>query len=1073
MPFDLLPVITVADELIRRGSILSFDTPPNFDHNNTDITTLPSSSLSALLRQLWSRIPDGVVSFSTFQSYTDHRTALQAAGPLPYNAFHLIFPLIANSHNHLHSIYTFFHLFLHNPGHLGPAALWAFNHPAYTGLAPGINSFNSAISAIHLLFSDYTRSLSSSLPPPISLHPTPKVTLFVSRLSASPEVLLARVAKVLSFDDPTLFPSHHAHTALAALCALPPTLPPPPSLFARTASPDPRATTTWSAAYNHALLDPVSRRIAPPLANYVFSEAQRPLLKHAVLWQNGNPVRPPKSSGPVTRARVACALALVNVADGADAAWRASISLEQDEQKKAMFGRAILVRNGNGDLVVIEEVVEGGQVDDTNYQQSDTNYQTSETYHTKNRTTSETCHTNYPKTSETYHATSNKYHTNYTPTKPPSPRIDDDDDDRVTPIVSHAIGWRPPSPGAGVGLKSGFDSSGGFGNEYGSENGFGSGFADGNNFDSRAGFDSRPNYLNTPKHARNPTRHRTSMPGRLPSTEVNSRDQSDSWDRLNGVNSNLNRFDSLDLDKRSVDRFNGINLRGEGDTGFGRDFGSTRNRDSNPYRNSHPNRHPDPGPNKGSNRQPTLPSLSTLAFDLGPMRGGAGSAHVAALFARPRRGKQVGRYIPHDNEQDRYNPQEYGKNRYNSQEHGQNRYTLQEHGQNRQSPQENGQNRHNLPGNGQNRYNPQEHEQKQYTPQEHGPAAHFGPRETGPCFQKADLDLYPANPQPDENPYPVNPPPNSTPRAANPQSNEDSYSTLPTTLCPPRKPVHSKSKSIDTASLSKQSVLGLVSEQARNTLKPGQDFRNPLKPSQSVGNPQKLVVESVGTPLKSGQDTVSSNPPNKIADTPLNGPLAAPPKPGTLIKAKPNSPRRASIADFSRSGTTLDIGSPYDVLLTGGKRPGMNASRVSWQGNHSRVSWQETGGWQANPSKTSWQAFPNSALPKSASTNSIPPKFNSPNFNSPNSTSPNSSPLQTSWSAADSQTDLQTDSQSGRDSRLSGEFQNGQNDQTSHEECQNIQISHDEFQHYPKPHDDSRVSKFSIQGLLSLAKNKA
>lgn len=53
-----------------------------------------------------------------------------------------------------------------------------------------------------------------------------------------------------------------------------------------------------------------------------------------------------------------------------------------------------------------------------------------------------------------------------------------------------------------------------------------------------------------------------------------------------------------------------------------------------------------------------------------------------------------------------------------------------------------------------------------------------------------------------------------------------------------------------------------------------------------------------------------------------------PPDP-IFIKAKENSPRRASISEFSRSGTKLDIGSPYDILLTGASSASLSSKRHS------------------------------------------------------------------------------------------------------------------------------------------------
>lgn len=235
----------------------------------------------------------------------------------------------------------------------------------------------------------------------------PKVTLTVGRLSSSPFVLLQRISKIIQFEDPTKFNSEDDFNSLYFLfhdinriedhitdesrrvlniiskensifgdhpLKIKDTVNLPYDLRCRT----------WSKSYNHALIDPVTGEPHRPLTNYVYEHHQRELIRNAHLPAGEKPKIPypdndtlPPIAGTrtmntgswkevintwqkvaetsididkwskdrrITSENLAsCVVSNVAIDDYFIWLWMCSLSDEEDERRKSLFGRSIVV----------------------------------------------------------------------------------------------------------------------------------------------------------------------------------------------------------------------------------------------------------------------------------------------------------------------------------------------------------------------------------------------------------------------------------------------------------------------------------------------------------------------------------------------------------------------------------------------------------------------------------------------------------------------------------------------------------------------------------------------------------
>lgn len=259
------------------------------------------------------------------------------------------------------------------------------------------------------------------------LTAVPKITLFVGRLSSDPFVLLHRVAKTIRLDDPSKFASQDDYQTLYTLFNDKDNIESQMSPESRRVleeisksngilstdhtlkikdtvrlSYDVRGK-TWSKYYNNAFVDPVTGEPHRPLTNYVYppnfrtriEQSQRPYSERPSLPY---PPSPPLNYSKPLRAetwknakdyyemtqddkqyanleswhhqrkveeqhKVNCILSRIDIDDFFAWVWMCSLSPEQTEVRKALFGRSLVVEVNLGPgkaglrWVVVEEVL--------------------------------------------------------------------------------------------------------------------------------------------------------------------------------------------------------------------------------------------------------------------------------------------------------------------------------------------------------------------------------------------------------------------------------------------------------------------------------------------------------------------------------------------------------------------------------------------------------------------------------------------------------------------------------------------------------------------------------------------
>ncbi|CAN6674736.1 hypothetical protein TRVA0_063S00188 [Trichomonascus vanleenenianus] len=422
-------------------------------------------SLAGLLKWCWCRLPGGIVSWKVYEMFK----AQEAEAGFKEDSFLTVLPKLVDSAAHASIVFHFFDLVTSIATHgrrngMGPrklarlAGLWAFdirkpdmNEP--TSFADGLGAWSTAADATNHIFLAFLR-LFQTRPPapgeplkplgplPRSLLPylennryppkplsadrsrlvaVPMITLTVGKLSASPLVLLRRVAKTIRFDNPPLFHSEDDFNTLFFLFSDPesieykmspeslrivndiinenPLITDHPIHIKDTPSlPYDVRAKTWSKFYNHAYVDPVYGEICRPLNNYIYDEYQMHSILKATVpsqersslpyppdsprlgrhsdgvdWEkftslafNGQPVAtPPQSRSKKMSADnlVTASISQVAIDDFFVWVWMCSLSEEQSEIRKATFGRSVVVElevapgEAGKRWVVIEEVL--------------------------------------------------------------------------------------------------------------------------------------------------------------------------------------------------------------------------------------------------------------------------------------------------------------------------------------------------------------------------------------------------------------------------------------------------------------------------------------------------------------------------------------------------------------------------------------------------------------------------------------------------------------------------------------------------------------------------------------------
>lgn len=254
----------------------------------------------------------------------------------------------------------------------------------------------------------------------------PKITLTVGRLSANPFVLLQRVSKTIQFENPEKFNSEDDFNTLYYLFSdvneIENRMSPESKRILEEISKENTIFSdhplkikdtvrlpydvrgkTWSKFYNHAYIDPATGDPHRPLTNYVYEDHQREMILQSSLPSSERPPLPYPDSPSLNTSKpvrigtwsevlhyyskstedkryqnlenwskqrkissdnlATCTLSNIAIDDFFVWVWISSLSSEQTEVSKALFGRSVVVelQLDNGEAgrrwVVVEEIL--------------------------------------------------------------------------------------------------------------------------------------------------------------------------------------------------------------------------------------------------------------------------------------------------------------------------------------------------------------------------------------------------------------------------------------------------------------------------------------------------------------------------------------------------------------------------------------------------------------------------------------------------------------------------------------------------------------------------------------------
>lgn len=421
-------------------------------------------TLAGVLKWCWARLPGGIITWKVYDRFKEEE---KRAKSNDWGAFKTIIPRAAESPIHLNIISSFFVLLykiaarerkncLSGRKLARFAGFWAFelldpNKEAPSNFGSGLLCWSRAAEACNHMFHAFLRTMfprpgegdvflpqtlqkliMSEQYPPKALANTrlvlvPKITLTVGRLSASPFVLLQRVAKTIQFEDHDAFNSEEdyetlfqifgdvdeiEHNISAESRRILEGISQENSILARDHPlrikdtlrlPYDVRCKTWSKSYNHAYVDPVTGDLHRPLTNYVYNPGMRDRILQTEAPPSEYPMAPYPTSPTMSNAKplradtwaatrkfyqnstddpryqnldnwnkqrriaaeheVSCKLSKIEIDDFFVWVWMSSLSQEQTEVSKALFGRSIVVEvqiapgSGGRRWVVVEEIL--------------------------------------------------------------------------------------------------------------------------------------------------------------------------------------------------------------------------------------------------------------------------------------------------------------------------------------------------------------------------------------------------------------------------------------------------------------------------------------------------------------------------------------------------------------------------------------------------------------------------------------------------------------------------------------------------------------------------------------------
>lgn len=422
-------------------------------------------TLAGVLKWCWARLPGGVVTWKTYNRY---KADEERAG-YKYNSFTSFIDQCVESTEHRDIVENFFLLLVSlaaaekrnglNGFKLARlAGTWAFEliNPKKeppSNFEQGLSCWSVAAEACYHMFLAFLRTMyprpgemravnlpktlesllfkEATYPPKPDyksrLIQVPKITLSVGRLSASPFVLLQRVAKTIPFDNNVKFGNEDDFATLYYLFSdinqienhMSPeskrileeitkencifsdhklNIKDTPSLPF-----DVRAK-TWSKSYNHAYINAVTGEPTRPLTNYVYEDHQREMIMRSAMPKQERaplpyPDSPTLGKRGETKPKIGtlreydyyykmstkdpkyqnqetekdrhistdnlatCTLTTINIDDFFVWVWMSSLSQEQTEVTKALFGRSVIVElqlydgEAGRRWVVVEEIL--------------------------------------------------------------------------------------------------------------------------------------------------------------------------------------------------------------------------------------------------------------------------------------------------------------------------------------------------------------------------------------------------------------------------------------------------------------------------------------------------------------------------------------------------------------------------------------------------------------------------------------------------------------------------------------------------------------------------------------------
>lgn len=466
IPVDTEDVKRVVEQVFPKSKPIVTGSALDSILNKADVYTL-----AGVLKWCWARLPGGVITWKFYEKFKEE----EKRGKYKDDAYNTLVPRIAESPAHARIITQFFVLLfkisgkqkrngLHGRKLARLAGFWAFellhsNKEAPTNFGGGLTCWSKAAEACFHMYLAFLRTLfpkpgkdvylprtleellvTEQYPPkPLAFSQpiaVPKITLTVGRLSASPMVLLRRVAKAIKLDEAAF--TDDEYNTLFALFENPEAVENSMSAESKrilveitkendvlgrerqlkikdTAYlPYDVRCKTWSKYYNHACVDPVTGDLHRPLTNYVYEAGTRdrllddqkrssesynhrlaapypsnsypsapyptsPVLANsqplqAETWQNTlhyyNRTRDDprydnlenwnKQRKIAAEYNVTCKLARIDIDDFFVWVWMSSLSPEQTEVAKALFGRSVVVEVDTEDgrrWVVVEEIL--------------------------------------------------------------------------------------------------------------------------------------------------------------------------------------------------------------------------------------------------------------------------------------------------------------------------------------------------------------------------------------------------------------------------------------------------------------------------------------------------------------------------------------------------------------------------------------------------------------------------------------------------------------------------------------------------------------------------------------------